>query len=71
MEIPEGDIVNQRQSSKMDTVGHVDGKQTTKPPNVSDVRKATSQVQPMLMQRMVAIGIKGGTDGPGDMNDLK
>ena len=31
--IPKGNIVNQRQSSKMDTVSRVDGKQTTKAPN--------------------------------------
>ena len=41
--IPKRDIDNLRQSSKMDTVGHLDGKQTTKAPNVSDVSKAMSQ----------------------------
>ena len=65
MGILEGDIVNQRQSSKMDTIGHVDGKQTTKAPDVSDFRKAELQARPVPIQRMVEIWIKGGTDGLG------
>ena len=52
----------------MDTVGHVDEKKPTNPPNVSDVRKATSQARPVPIQRMVEIRIKGGTDGPGEMH---
>ena len=55
MGILEGDIVNQRQSSKMDTIGHVDGKQTTKAPDVSDFRKAELQARPVPIQRMVEI----------------
>ena len=68
MGIPEGDIVNRSQSSKMDTISHVDGKQATKAPNVSDVRKATSQSRPVLILRMVAVVIKGGTDGTGEIH---
>ena len=45
IEIPKRYIVNRRQSSKMDTIGHTDGKQTTKPPNVSDFSKAMSQAR--------------------------
>ena len=40
MVVPEGYIFNRRQSSKMDTVCHMDGGENTKSPNVSDVLKA-------------------------------
>ena len=69
--IPERKIFNLRKSSKVDTVGHVDGEQTTKPPNVSDVLKAMRQSQHVPIQRMVAIEIKGGTYGTGEMHELK
>ena len=59
---------NLRKSAKMNTVGHVDGKQTTNPPNVSDILKAMSQARTVPIQRMAEIGTKGGTDGPGDMH---
>ena len=52
----------------MDTVGDMDGKQTTKAPNFSDVLKAMSQARPVPIQRMAAIGIKGGTDVPGEIH---
>ena len=71
MGIPEGVIFNIRQSLKMNNIGHVDGEQTTKAPNVSDGSKAMSQARPMPIQRLVAIRIKGGTEGPGDMHELK
>ena len=41
--ISKRDIDNLRQSSRMDTVVHLDGKQSKKAPNVSDVSKAMSQ----------------------------
>ena len=43
-------------------------KKTTESPNVSDARKVMSQARPVPIQRMAAIGINGGTDGPGGMN---
>ena len=67
MGIPEGDIVNRRKSSNMDTVGHVDGEQTIKAPNVSDGLKAMPQAQPVPIRIMVAIIIKGIPEGPGEM----
>ena len=39
----------------MDTVGHVDGEQTTKAPIVFDELKAMLQVRHMLTGRTVAI----------------
>ena len=51
----------------MDTVGHVDGEQTIKAPNVSDGLKAMPQAQPVPIRRMVAIIIKGIPEGPGEM----
>ena len=55
MLMAEGDILNISQSSKMDTVGHVDGKQTTKAPIVFDGLKAMLQVRHVLTGRTVAI----------------
>ena len=69
--ILKGDIFNRRQSFKMDTVGHMDGKKPTKVPNISDVLKSISQARTVPIQRMVVIGIKGGTDGPGEMHYQK
>ena len=43
MGIPEGDIINLRESSKMDTAGYVDEEQTTEVPNDSDGSMAMSQ----------------------------
>ena len=68
MGIPEGGIFNQRQSSKIGTVDCVDGKQTTKAPNVSDVRKVILQVRPVPIRIMLAIVIKDGTDVPGGVH---
>ena len=68
MGIPEGDILNQSKFLNMDNVGYVDVEQTIKTPNVSDVSKAMSKSRPVQIRIMVAIKIKGGTDGPGDMH---
>ena len=43
MGIPEGDIINLRKSSNMDTVGNVDEEQTTEVPDDSDGSMAMSQ----------------------------
>ena len=51
----------------MDTVSHVDGEQTTKSPNVSDVSKAMLQARPVTILKMVDMIIKGGTNGSWDM----
>ena len=52
----------------MDNVGHVDGEQTTESPNVSDGLRAMSQARPVPIRRILAIRIKGRTEGPGEMH---